>query len=74
MYYSKVEIRHRASTEHSLVFRIRCYVVIATKPVHRLQIRHGAQLEGTSYHSPVRYIGVSAVMWECGEGQTHRRA
>jgi len=25
--------------EHSLTFRVRRYVVIATKPVHRLQIR-----------------------------------
>jgi len=26
-------------TKHSLTFRVRRYVVIATKPVHRLQIR-----------------------------------
>ena len=32
-----------------------------------------AQLEGTPYHSPT-YIRVRAVVWECGEGQTHRRA
>jgi len=25
--------------KHSLTFRVQCYVVIATKPVHRLQIR-----------------------------------
>jgi len=30
--------RHRASTEPSLIFRVQRYVVIATKPVHRLQI------------------------------------
>ena len=29
----------RASTEHSLTFRVRRCLVIATKPVHRLQIR-----------------------------------
>ena len=32
------ETRHRASTEHSLTFRVRA-VVTATQPVHRLQIR-----------------------------------
>ena len=31
--------RHRASTYHSLTFSVRHYVVIATKPVHRLQNR-----------------------------------
>jgi len=31
---------HRAHSEykHSLTFRVRCYVVIATKPVHWLQV------------------------------------
>ena len=31
--------RHRASTEHSLTFRVRRYVVIATQPMHRLEMR-----------------------------------
>jgi len=31
------------------------------------------QLEGTPYHSP-SYIWVRAIVWECGEGQTHRCA
>jgi len=31
--------RHRASTEHSLTFRVERYIVIATKTVQRLQIR-----------------------------------
>jgi len=30
--------RQRASTVNSLTFRVRRYVVISTKPVHRLQI------------------------------------
>jgi len=43
--------------------------------MHQLQIRpivHNAQLGGTPYHSPT-YSCVRAVVWECGEGQTHRR-
>ena len=31
-----------------------------------------AQLQGTPYHSPT-YIQVSAVVWECGVGQTRRQ-
>ena len=31
---------------------------------------NSAQLEGTPYHSP-SFIRVRAVVWECGEGQTH---
>jgi len=34
----RVSTRHRASTEHSLTFRVWRYVVIATKLVLRLQI------------------------------------
>ena len=61
-----METRHRAMEyKHSLTVRVRCYVVIATKPVDRLQIRP----EGTPYHCP-SYIRVRAVKWECGEGQT----
>ena len=33
---------------------------------------NSAQLEGTPYHSPT-YIRVCAVVWECGEGQSHRQ-
>jgi len=59
--------------KHSLTFRVRSYVVIATKPVHRLQIHpNTAQLDGTPYHSP-RYIRVPAVVWEWGEEQTGRQ-
>jgi len=33
---------------------------------------NNAQLGGTPYHSPC-YIWAHAVVWACGEGQTHRR-
>jgi len=45
------------------------YVVIATKPVHRLQIRPIVNNWGTSYHSSKLHPGPYSV-WECGEGQT----
>jgi len=48
------------------------YVVIATKALHRLQIRlivNSARLEDT-HTIPPSYIRVRAVVWECGEGQT----
>ena len=63
--------------KHSLTFRVRRYVVIATKPVHRLQIRlrDSAQLESTSYHSPNLHPGpCSSVEMRRGiDRQTHRR-
>ena len=46
-----------------------CYVVIATKPVHRLLIRSSAQLEGTPYHSSKLHPGPCSSAG-CGEGQT----
>ena len=65
--------RHKASTiQHSLTFRVRCCVVIATKPMRRLQICLCAQLEGTPTIPP-SYIGVRAVVWEYGEGRTDRQ-
>ena len=60
--------------KHSLRFRFRrslcCHsnetrVPIANPP-------NSAQLDGTPTILPT-YIRVSAVVWECGEGQTHRR-
>jgi len=33
---------------------------------------NSAQLEGNRYHSP-SYIRVRAVVWKCGQGQTHAR-
>jgi len=48
------------------------YVVIATQPVPRLQIRpivHNAQLGGSLYHAP-SYIRVRAVLWAYGREQT----
>jgi len=54
--------------KHSLTFRVRRYVVIATQPVHRLQI-HPNRAPPTI---PPTYIWVRTVVWECGEGQTDR--
>ena len=42
--YNQAQSEH----EHSLKFRVRRYVVIATKQVHRLKIRPSAQLRGTA--------------------------
>jgi len=39
--------------KHSLTFRVRRYVVVTTKPVHRLQIRPIVH-----NHSPKLYVGV----------------
>jgi len=58
--------------KHSLTFRVRRYVVNETRaPIANPP--NSAQLEGTPYHSP-SYIRIRAVTWECGEGQTYRRA
>ena len=50
-----------------MTFRVRHYGVIATKPVHRLQIHpsNNAQLEGTPYHSSKLRLGEcsSVEMW-----------
>jgi len=52
------------------------YVVISTKPVHRLQIR--TIVTTREYPQPFDQvtswmIRVRAVVWECGEGQTDRQ-
>jgi len=49
------------------------YFVIATKPVHRLQIRQIVHNQWAPPTMPQSYIRIRAVAWECGEGQTHRR-
>jgi len=54
--------------KHTLTFRVWRYVVTATKPVHRLQIRPTVH----PYHSPT-YTRVGAVVRECSEGQTDRQ-
>jgi len=55
------------------IFCVRRYVVIATKSVHRLQIRSMVHTyRGHPYHYP-SYIRVRAVVWECGEGPTDRQ-
>jgi len=56
--------RHKASTST----RVRRYVVTATKPMHRLQIRPIVPPT-----IPPSYIRVRAVMCECGEGQTDKQ-
>ena len=59
--------------EHSLTFRVRRYVVVATKPVHRLQIRPIVH-KGTPYNSAKLHPGPCSSVG-CGDGQTdrHRR-
>jgi len=49
------------------------YVAIATQPVHRLQIRPIVHIEGASPTTPPSYIGVPAIVWTCGRGQTNRQ-
>jgi len=60
--------------KHSLTFRVRRYVVIAMKPVHRLQICPIVHNYRASPTIPPSYIRICAVVWECGKGETHRRA
>ena len=56
---------------NSLTFRVRRYVVIATKRAPIANPPSSAQIEGIPYHSP-SYIRVHAVVLECGNGQTDR--
>jgi len=49
------------------ISRSRLYV-IATKPVHRLQIPQQCTTRGHPYHSP-SHIRVRAVVWLYGRGQ-----
>jgi len=48
------------------------YVVIATKPMHRLQICPTVHTYRAPPTIPPSYIRVHAVVWECGERQTDR--
>jgi len=48
------------------------YVVIAAKPVRRLQIRQTVHNWRAPATIPPSYIRVPAVVCECGEGQTDR--
>ena len=57
--------------KHSLTFCIRHYIVIATKPMHRLQIHPSVHNQRAPSTIP-SYIQIRAVLWECGEGQTDR--
>ena len=63
--------KHKTSTEHSLTFRVWHYVIIATKPVHQLQIRSIMHNYRAPPTIPPSYIRVRAVVRECGKGQTH---
>ena len=66
--------RHMREYKHSLTFRVRRYVIMASsKPVRRLQICLIVHNYGAPHTIPPSYISVSAVMRECGEGQTDRR-
>ena len=69
-----VRYKNQAYSEykHSLTFRARRYVVTSTNPVHRLQIRPIVHNYRAPPTTPPSYIQVRAVVWECGEGQTHR--
>ena len=58
--------------KHSLTFHVWRYVAIATKPVHRLQIRPTVLKQTAPPTILLSCIRVRAVVWECGEGQTHR--
>jgi len=62
--------RHGASTEYSLTVRIQRYVVIATKPVHWLQIRPIVHNLGAPPTIPPNYIWFCVVVQECSDGQT----
>jgi len=68
-------ICNQAQSEYKylLTFRARRYVVIATKPVHRLQICPIVHNYRAPPTIPPCYIRVRAVVWECGEGHTHRQ-
>jgi len=59
-------IQAQSEYKHSLTFRIRCHVVIATKPVHQLQIHPIVHNQRASLPLP-SYIWVHAAAWECGE-------
>jgi len=58
--------------KHSLTFCIQRYVVIATKPVHQLQVHPIVHKWRAPPTFPQTYIRVHAVMLECGKGQTDR--
>jgi len=68
-YLSSNDDNDRASTSTRWHFALGA-VVIATKPMHRLQIRPIVHKWRTSPTIPPSYIQVCAVVWECGEGQT----
>jgi len=66
------ENQTQSEYKHSLTFCIPRYVVIVTKPVHRLKICPIMHKHSAPPTIPPSYIRVRAVVWECGEGQSHR--
>ena len=69
-------LQHQAKIEykHSLTFRVRSCVVIATKPAHRLQIRPTVHNQRVPSTIPPTYIRDCSVVRECCEGQTDRQS
>jgi len=65
MGWQQLQLDHMQPT-----FCVRHYVIIETKPVHRLQICPTLHNYRAPTTIPPSYIRVCAVMWECGEGQT----
>ena len=71
-----VRVRHACGGPAGLPLRSAMHfdsVAIATQPVHRLQIRPIVHNLGASPTYPPSYIGVRAIVWACGRGQTHRQ-
>jgi len=69
IYTAKHSTNHAESKyKHSLTFRVWRYVVIATKPVHKLQIRPTLH-----NYSPKLHLGPcsSVGMWQETDRQTH---
>jgi len=64
--------RHRASTSTRWHFAFGS-VVIATKPMHQLQICPIVHNYRTPSTIPLSYIRVRAIVWECSERQTDPR-
>jgi len=56
--------------KHLLAFPVQCCVVVATKSVHRLQIRPIVHDWRAPPTIPPSYVRVHAVVWEWGRRQT----
>ena len=69
---SLFKTRHMREYKHSLTFRVRRYVVRATKRMHWLQIRPKLHNYRAPSTIPQSYIRVRAVVLACGDEQTDR--